>query len=46
MTDDINQAKEQILKGFVPELWKKISYPSLKPLASYIVDLVLRMKTL
>lgn len=32
------------MKGLVPEQWKKASYPSLKPLGSYITDLVKRLK--
>lgn len=32
--------------GFVPDLWLEASYPNLKPLASYIIDLNLRIATL
>ncbi len=32
------------MKGLVPEFWKKNSYPSLKPLGSYIADLIRRLK--
>jgi dynein heavy chain len=37
MFDSLNQKK-------VPALWLKVSYPSLKPLASYIDDLASRVK--
>ena len=43
MTDDLSNASEQLHKGFVPEIWLRISYPTLKPLASYIIDLNLRI---
>jgi dynein heavy chain, axonemal len=44
MTDELSVASEQLHRGIVPDLWKRISYPSLKPLASYISDLNLRMQ--
>lgn len=28
----------------VPDIWLKVSYPSLKPMGSYIIDLVDRLK--
>lgn len=44
MTDELNLASEQLHRGVVPELWKRISYPSLKPLASYITDFNMRLQ--
>lgn len=44
MTDDLATAAEQIFRGQVPEMWMRISYPSLKPLSSYVMDLTLRMQ--
>ena len=32
-----------LLRGLVPDTWKKRSYPSLKPLGGYILDLVARL---
>lgn len=32
-----------VVNGLVPDLWKTVSYPSLKPLASYVADLLARL---
>ena len=31
------------MNGWVPDLWAKVAYPSLKPLASWVVDLEERL---
>lgn len=46
MTDDLSLASEQLHRGLVPDIWQRVSYPSLKPLASYIADLNIRMQML
>lgn len=43
LCDSFLQAAESIARGQVPALWKKSSYPSLKPLGSYIDDLICRL---
>ncbi|XP_011557170.3 dynein axonemal heavy chain 12 [Plutella xylostella] len=40
-----NQASAMLL-GRIPENWKKFSYPSLKPLPSYVADLIERLAML
>nr|AML30860.1 axonemal inner arm dynein heavy chain 4 [Marsilea vestita] len=46
MSADIEKAYHSIAVNKVPELWKKVSYPSLKPLDSYFSDLLERIKTM
>lgn len=46
MTEQLAETKQSLILGFVPDSWKELSYPNLKPLASYVLDLSLRIKTL
>ena len=46
MTEQLSATRIQLIQGFVPDTWIEVSYPSLKPLASYIRDLNLRILTL
>lgn len=38
MTEDLELMYESIVTQQIPIVWKKVSYPSLKPLASWIQD--------
>jgi len=40
---NLDQVAEGILLNKQPAFWKKVSFPSLKPMSSYVADLVMRM---
>merc|ERR1719498_1196816 len=46
MTADLEQVANGILNNVIPEFWRKVSYPSLKPMTSYVADLAARLKFL
>ncbi|KAI5062354.1 hypothetical protein GOP47_0022893 [Adiantum capillus-veneris] len=46
MSAEIEKAYHSVAVNQVPEIWKKLSYPSLKPLSSYFNDLLERIKML
>src|SRR5690349_6764774 len=44
MTAELEQLGSEILMGVVPSMWKQHSYMSLKPLTSWVSDLISRTR--
>jgi dynein heavy chain len=44
MNQELEAIANSLLIGKVPEVWSKQSYPSLKPLGSYFIDFIDRLK--
>jgi len=44
MSADLENVCDSLFNNMVPDLWAKVAYPSLKPLASWIVDFLERLK--
>ena len=43
MSSDLEMVFNKVFDNQVPEIWNKVAYPSLKPLASWINDLIQRL---
>ncbi|XP_071441952.1 dynein axonemal heavy chain 7 [Hetaerina americana] len=43
MSPDLEDVTASVFQGRIPKMWKGRSYPSLKPLGSYVIDLIERI---
>jgi dynein heavy chain len=43
MDESLEKASNSLFNNAVPDMWTKVAYPSLKPLAAWVVDLVARI---
>ena len=46
MSQELDSVFGDLLNNMVPEMWKTVSYPSLKPLSSWTIDLQQRISFL
>ena len=45
LSEQLDECLNSLYLGMVPSMWKKVSYPSLKPLGGYVLDLKQRLET-